>query len=162
MPRSKWDHADTSYPASWIVWQKPLRLTDDDKYLAGFTRWTSLSVKKNPTRSWISMDSRVEFMRFDNLDDNPRVANIAITYSMSDDASLAVPFPEHPEVSSCQEPSIVKLPDGRLFCVMRTAAGSPYWSLGTANGQQWSSSPTAAAQRRWTTAATPAESLPYL
>jgi hypothetical protein len=37
-----------------------------------------------------------------------------------------VPFPGHPEVTACQEPSIVRLPDGRLFRVMRTAAGSPF------------------------------------
>jgi hypothetical protein len=137
MPRSKWDNPDTSYPPSWIVWQKPLRLTKDDKYVAGFTRWTSLAVKKNPTRSWISMDSRVEFMRFDNIDADPGVADIKITYSMANDQSLQVPFPGHEQVSVCQEPSIVKLPDDRLFCVMRTASGSPFWSIGTPDAQRW-------------------------
>jgi hypothetical protein len=29
------------------------------------------------------------------------------------------------------------LPDGRLFCVMRTAAGSPFWSLSQDDGQTW-------------------------
>jgi hypothetical protein len=33
---------------------------------------------------------------------------------------------------------VVKLPDGRLFCVMRTAAGSPFWSLSTDLGETWS------------------------
>ncbi len=137
MPRSKWDNPDPTYPASWIVYQKPQRLTSDGKYLAGFTRWTSLAVTKNPTRSWISMDSRVEFMRFENLDENPPIAQLKISYAMSNDDSLSVPFPGHEEVSVCQEPGIVKLPDGRLFCVMRTAAGSPFWSLGTEDGKSW-------------------------
>ena len=32
---------------------------------------------------------------------------------------------------------MVKLPDGRLFCVMRTAAGSPYWSVSADLGETW-------------------------
>jgi len=137
MPRSQRDNPDPSYPANWICWQKPLRLGPDGKYLAGFTRWTSKAVKKNPTSSWISHDSRVEFMRFDNLDANPEVAGLKITWIATNDQALAVPFPGHPEVSVCQEPSIVKLPDGRLFCVMRTAAGSPFWSVSADQGNTW-------------------------
>jgi hypothetical protein len=137
MARSSRDNPDESFPSNWIVWQKPLRLTREGKYLAGFTRWTSKAVKTNPTKSWISHDSRVEFMRFENIDDNPQVQNIKITWIMQNDAALSVPFPGHPETSACQEPAIVKLPDGRLFCVMRTAAGSPYWSVGDSNGENW-------------------------
>jgi hypothetical protein len=138
MPRSTRDNPDTSYPANWICWQKPLRLTRDGRYLAGFTRWTSKAVAKNPTPSWISLDARVEFMRFDNLDDNPAVSALRISWSAANDKALAVPFPGHPEVSACQEPSIVKLPDSRLFCVMRTAAGSPFWSVSGDDGETWS------------------------
>jgi len=137
MPRSRRDNPDTSYPANWICWQKPLRLASEGRYLAGFTRWTSKAVAKNPTRSWISHDARVEFMRFDNIDDHPDVSKIHISWFAADDEALAVPFPGHPEVSACQEPSIVKLPDDRLFCVMRTAAGSPFWSLSDDAGQTW-------------------------
>jgi hypothetical protein len=38
----------------------------------------------------------------------------------------------------CQEPATVKLPDGRLFCVMRTMMGSPFWSVSGDQGQTWS------------------------
>lgn len=137
MPRSNRDNPDRSYPGNWICWQKPLRLLRDGRYLAGFTRWTSRAVSKNPTKSWISHDARVEFMRFDNLDDNPEVSKLHISWFAANEKALAVPFPGHPEVSVCQEPSIVKLPDGRLFCVMRTAAGSPFWSLSPDDGQTW-------------------------
>lgn len=135
--RSSRDNPDPAVPANCITWQKPLRLTKDGKYLAGLTRWTSKAVAKNPTPSWISHDSRVEFMRFDNLDDHPDADKLEIRWAAADDAALAVPFPGHPGVSACQEPAIVKLPDGRLFCVMRTAAGSPYWSVGTDDGLTW-------------------------
>jgi len=139
MPRSNRDNPDLSYPANWICWQKPLRLAKDGKYLAGFTRWTSKAVMKNPTKSWISHDSRVEFMRFDNLDDNPPVSKLKISWFAANDKALSVPFPGHPQVSACQEPSIVKLPDNRLFCVMRTSAGSPFWSVSNDYGETWTS-----------------------
>lgn len=138
MPRTSRDNPDRSYPANIICWQKPQRLTKDGKYLAGITRWTSLAVKKNPTRSWISHDSVVEFMRFENVDDNPEAGQLKITWTALDKDALSVPFPGHPEVSACQEPSIVRLPDGRLFCVMRTAAGSPFWTQSRDDGQTWS------------------------
>jgi len=138
MPRTCRDNPDASYPGNWICWQKPLRLTKDGRYYAGITRWTSRAVKKNPTKSWISHDSVVEFMRFDNIDDNPDVEKIEISWFAFDKDAIVVPFPGHPEVSACQEPSIVKLPDGRLFCVMRTSAGSPFWTASADDGQTWS------------------------
>jgi hypothetical protein len=137
MPRSNRDNPDESYPANWICWQKPLRLAGSGRYLAGFTRWTSKAVKKNPTRSWISHDSHVEFMRFDNVDDDPAVRDLKISWFAQNDDALGVPFPGHPETSVCQEPSLVRLPDGRLFCVMRTSAGSPFWSQSDDEGESW-------------------------
>lgn len=135
--RSIHDNPDPSYPPNMLCWQKPLRLGEGGKYLAGFTRWTSLAVRKNPVRDWRSYDSRVEFMRFENLDEDPEPKDLAIRWFAANDSALAVPFPGHPEVSSCQEPSIVKLPDARLFCVMRTSSGSPFWSLSTDAGETW-------------------------
>lgn len=136
--RSIRDNPDTNMPPNMLCWQKPLRLGKEGKYFAGFTRWTSFAVTKNPTKSWISADSHVEFMRFENVDDNPPVAGLRISWIAADDQALSVPFPGHGEVSACQEPTVVKLPDGRLFCVMRTASGSPFWSVSTNLGENWS------------------------
>jgi len=80
IPRTSRDNPDTSFPGNWICWQKPLRLTKDGRYYAGITRWTSKAVKTNPTKSWISHDSAVEFMRFDNVDENPEVAQINVLF----------------------------------------------------------------------------------
>jgi len=135
--RSINDNPDASMPPNIICWQKPLRLGKDGRYLAGITRWTSFAVRRNPTRSWISADSRVEFMRFENVDENPEPQDLKIAWFATNENALAVPFPGHPEVSACQEPSIVKLPDGRLFCVMRTSAGSPFWSQSKDAGETW-------------------------
>jgi hypothetical protein len=138
MPRTSRDNPDASYPANWICWQKPLRLGPAETYLAGFTRWTSKQVKKNPGKTWVSQDSVVEFMRFENVDLNPRVRDIKVTWLAHDANALQMPLPGHPEISVCQEPSIAKLPDKRLFCVMRTMTGSPCWSVSTDQGESWS------------------------
>jgi len=138
MPRTTRDNPDVSFPANWICWQKPLRLTKDNKYLAGFSRWTSKAVKANPTKSWMTHESVVEFMRFDNTDENPDVANLKITWLALDTNAVTVPHPQYPGTSVCQEPSIVKLPDARLFCVMRTPLGSPYWTQSRDDGATWS------------------------
>ncbi len=135
--RSINDNPDTNMPPNMLCWQKPLRLGKDGRYFAGFTRWTSFAVRKNPTKSWTSADSRVEFMRFENVDDDPSVSGLKLSWFAANEKALTVPFPGHPEVSACPEPSIVKLPDGRLFCVMRTASGSPFWSLSADVGETW-------------------------
>lgn len=137
LARSIHDNPDPTMPPNMLCWQKPLRLGKDGKYFAGFTRWTSFAVKRNPTKSWISADSRVEFMRFENVDNNPAVQDLKINWFAANEKALAVPFPGHPDVSACQEPSVVKLPDGRLFCVMRTASGSPFWSVSADLGETW-------------------------
>ncbi|MCX7048355.1 MAG: sialidase family protein [Candidatus Sumerlaeota bacterium] len=135
--RSINDNPDASYPPNMLCWQKPLRLGKDGKYFAGFTRWTSFAVRKNPTKSWTSADARVEFMRFENVDDSPEAKDLKISWFAANDKALVAPFPGHPEVSACQEPSIVKLPDGRLFVVMRTSSGSPFWSVSADSGETW-------------------------
>lgn len=138
LPRTSRDNPDTSYPANCITWQKPQRLAQDGRFLVGLTRWTSKAVKDNPTKSWITHDSVVEFLRFENLDDNPDPARLKISTLAWDKDALTVPCDGHQETSVVQEPSIVKLPDGRLFCVMRTTRGSPYWTMSADEGSTWS------------------------
>jgi len=137
MPKSKWDNPDPAVPANWIVWQKPERLSEG-KYFVGFTRWVSREVRhKPPINSWIAEEAVVEFMRFENLDDNPEPEDMEISFIAFGDAALRAAFPGHPEISVVQEPSIVKLPDARLFCVMRTSTGHPYYSVSGDAGFSW-------------------------
>jgi hypothetical protein len=137
MPRSKWDDPDPKMPSNWIVWQKPERLSEG-KYFAGFTRWVSTKVRSKPPAShhW-AWESVVEFMRFENVDAHPAVRDLKINYFAENDAALRVGFPGHPETSVAQEPSLVKIPDGRLFCAMRTFTGHPYYSLSSDEGKTW-------------------------
>jgi hypothetical protein len=76
-------------------------------------------------------------MRFENVDEDPAAAELQISWFAANENALAVPFPGHPEVSACQEPTIVKLPDSRLFCVMRTCCSSPFWSVSADGGETW-------------------------
>ena len=73
--RSINDNPDSSMPPNMLCWQKPLRLGKDGKYFAGFTRWTSFAVRSPAPKSLGTADSRVEFMRFENVDDNPDPQN---------------------------------------------------------------------------------------
>ncbi len=137
MPPSRWDNPDPHVPANWIVWQKPLRLPGG-RYFCGFTRWVSPAARPPaPIDHWSAQAAVVEFMRFENVDDDPPTGGLQVSYFARDDDALQVGFPGHPQVSVVQEPSLVVLPDGRLFCVMRTAAGSPYWSVSSDGGETW-------------------------
>lgn len=139
LARSIYDNPDTSIPQEIIVWQRPDRLTSDGKYLVGLTRWVSKEVRyPPPINSWIAVESVVEFLRFDNLDDDPEPGDLKVTHTAKDKDAVRSPYPGHPDLSVTQEPSLVKLPDGRLLCVMRTSAGSPYWTVSADDGVTWS------------------------
>lgn len=137
LERSINDNPDASMPPNILCWQKPVRLGRDGSYFAGVTRWTSFAVRKSPLNDWRSADARVEFLHFVNVDADPEPSALVIRTCAANQQSLAVPFPGHPELSACQEPSLVKLPDGRLYCQMRTAAGSPFWSVSADGGETW-------------------------
>jgi hypothetical protein len=143
MKRSPYDHPDTNYPANWIVWQKPIRDLEG-KWFTGFTRWVSKAVRTPPhlipgtdkKAPW-SDESVVEFMRFVNLDDNPEARDIKIEWSAWGDKALKVGHQTNPLLSVAQEPSLVRLPDKRLFCTMRTMTGYIWYSLSADDGHTW-------------------------
>jgi hypothetical protein len=138
MPKSPLDNPDPDMLSNWIVWQKPERISDDDKYYVGFTRWVSPAVRTPKHNNSVhSEESVCEFMRFENIDENPEVKDIEISYHAWGDKALRVPYFNNPSMSCAQEPSIVKLPDGRLFVVMRTMSGYLWYSLSSDQGLSW-------------------------
>lgn len=138
MPRSRYDSPDETIPPEWIVWQQPHRLTHDGRYFVGMTRWVSKHVRNpNPLDSWIGVESVVEFLRFNNIDDDPPISEIEMNSLAYEDEAIRVPLSEDSSVSVAQEPSIVRLPDGRLFCVMRTSTGHPFWTQSCDDGLSW-------------------------
>lgn len=137
MPRSPYDHPDETFPSNWIVWQKPERLSKG-KYFVGFTRWVSTKVRTQPhINSWTALESVVEFMRFENIDDDPEPKEIKVSYFAWGENALRVPHYSNPLLSLVQEPSIVRLPDNRFFCAMRTMSGYIWYSVSEDEGETW-------------------------
>src|SRR5690606_25457780 len=100
MSRSCYDNPDKTIPAEWVVWQKPLRLAKDGKYLVGMTRTVARQYAGK-------LYTGTEFIRFENIDDNPEPRDIQASWFMTNENILSVKV-------HCEEPAIVKLPDGRL------------------------------------------------
>ena len=137
MPHSSWGNPDPAVPPNWIVWQKPVRLPDGAQ-IVGFTRWVSPKVMTAPIPNWWASPSVVEFLRFENIDEGPAPQDLELSFLAGGPAALQVSLRDHPETPVAQEPSLVVLPDGRLFCVMRTTQGSPYYAVSEDRGTTWS------------------------
>lgn len=136
MPKSPLDHPDPAYPSNWIVWQKPMRDLQN-RWFVGFTRWVSPAVRTPPHKAGWDAESVAEFMRFENIDENPEPKDIRVTYSAWGGKALRVGHYTNPLLSIAQEPSLVRLPDQRLFCTMRTMTGVIWYSISTDDGATW-------------------------
>lgn len=135
VPRNRFDDPDPAIEKNWIVWQLPIR-DSKGRWLAGYTQVSSTRAVKPPS-GWWTWDSRCAFMRFENIDDNPAPADIAITWLPKGIEGLEVPNRLYPHISMCQEPGLVLLPDGRLFTVMRTMTGWMWYSVSDDDGETW-------------------------
>ncbi len=72
-------------------------------------------------------------MRFDNIDQGPDIADLQISWLTLEGQPIAMPDGAH-----CSEPSIVRLPDGRLFATVRTMTGYIWYSISADDGCHWS------------------------
>jgi hypothetical protein len=137
MPRSPYDDPDPAIPPEWIVWQKPIRDLKGG-YITGYTRWLSeAAARPSAAKGWTQFESVVEFMRFENTDDDPPPEHLRIRYSAWGDQALRVPNWLEPLISVAQEPSLVRLPDQRLFCTLRTNTGYIWYSESHDDGETW-------------------------
>lgn len=98
----------------WCAWQRPLRLAPDGRYL------TAVSIADSDS-------TKTRFIRFENVDDDPDPADLRFT--LLGDGSL-----------EGEEASVVGLPDGRLFAVMRSRFGVPLWTESRDGGETWTDS----------------------
>lgn len=138
-PRSRrYDHPDRGVPPNWIVWQRPDR-DDTGCYYVGLTRWVSPQVAarvETEQPAFHNAECVAEFLRFLNVDDDPEIADLSYRLINADDRALRIPYWSAPEVSVCQEPSVVLLPDGRYFAAMRSMTGYIWYSV-SADGDRW-------------------------
>ena len=130
------DDADDHVPPFWCNWQRPLRLGRDGRYFVGCSRHG----KAPYDAKW---GCKIEFWEFDNIDANPNVQDIRLTYLSTNKAALSARDLEKAGGFRASEPaleeaSLVKLPDGRLFALMRSSLGSPVWSQSRDGGRSWS------------------------
>jgi hypothetical protein len=135
-PRSEFDNPDRSVPKSWIIWQLPIQ-DSKGRLIAGYTQVTSRSLKGVPHPAWVHQDSRCAFFRFENLDIISHPGELEITQLPTDAAGIEVPNAMFPEISTAQEPSVVLLPDGRLFVTMRTVTGALWYSVSDDDGESF-------------------------
>lgn len=135
--KTRFDDSDKEVPTSDIICQKPLRFSDD-KYYVGYTKFTSLAVEKE--EDFIGHpqnipESHCFFMRFENIDENPDIEDIKITWLPDNDNGLAVPY--NKTYSNAEEACLVELPDKRLYCSMRCVSGAVYYSVSSDRGHTW-------------------------
>jgi len=136
VPKTRYDNPDPAVPPNWIVWQKPVR-DGRGRWIAGCTRISSESVVGKPGPNWPDTDSRAAFIRFENIDDGPDPEELVISWLPKDSGGLEVPHKIYPQISVCQEPAVLLLPDGRLFTVMRTMTGHIWYSVSEDGGESW-------------------------
>ena len=141
MPKSPYDDPKGKIPPEWIVWQRPHR-DRSGGYFVGYSHWVHpdfATLGKDEVKGWTWIESVVEFMRFTNVDAEPSPKDLSIRYSSWGENALRVPHYLRPNCSVAQEPSFVRLPDERLFCVMRTCTGYIWWSESNDDGETWCS-----------------------
>lgn len=123
VPWSQYDEQGEGRFGQCVIWQKPERLSRG-KHYAGQTRWTSRASREN------GIASVTEFLRFENIDDDPEIEEVQISWICGNDKALRFG-------KNLEEPSIVTLPDGRLFCTLRSSAGHPCYSISADEGDSW-------------------------
>jgi len=139
MPKSPYDDPKGVIPPEWIVWQRPMRDLRGG-YFVGYSHWVNRTVATlQEVESWPQIESVVEFIRFENIDNDPEPRDLRIRYSAWGEDALRVPHYRYPLLSVAQEPSLVRLPDDRLFCVMRTNSGYIWYSTSDDDGETWHS-----------------------
>jgi len=138
--RSDMDPEDPAMPPCWCNWQRPLRLGEAGKFFVGCSR--DGKAPYDPRRC-----TKVDFWQFENIDDDPQVKDIRITCLNPDRRALSVDMIDEPGLRLATEPRFgrtvaeaapVKLPDGRIFAMMRSSVGYPLWSVSADGGRTWS------------------------
>ena len=121
---------------NWIVYQKPVR-DSKGRWVVGYSYLVSPAMRKDHPPGWWVGDSGVKFLRFENIDENPDPKDLRVTHLMLPGKGLTVRSGLNPSLTDCEEPSLVLLPDKRLFVTMRTSTGYIYYSVSRDDGESW-------------------------
>lgn len=140
VPRSIHDPADPSEPSDWVIWQTAVRLSDG-AVIFGYTRgWIEPDAPVSPHNIYPEHPCSCEFFRIENIDEDPEPAELKFTFTAQNEEGLAAPLHcfDNGRRTSGEEPALCELPDGRLFCVMRTGEGHIWYSISEDHGLSWS------------------------
>lgn len=124
LPRCQHDNPDPNITKNWWNQQQPVR-DAQGRFVCGFTIVPSIHWGESPR--YPHKHSYAAFLRFENLDDDPEIADVIVT--IAPENGLAVPDPVIDGNFVAQEASPVLLPDGRLFATMRTITGYIYYTV---------------------------------
>ena len=134
IPRQPRDDPKGVQLPNWCNWQRPIRLGEGGRFMTGCTRHVKpVDVVTSPGRT---IGSWVEFWQYENIDKNPEIRDIVITVLNGGDGSLSIPIPGTDRFC-CEEASLARLPDGRLFALVRSRARHPFWSTSGDGGRTW-------------------------
>ncbi|MFV2067866.1 MAG: sialidase family protein, partial [Pirellulales bacterium] len=126
---------DPAVPQNWIIWQHPVEITPG-RIMGCGTIWASKSEKaKNPampggTECW--------FWEFDNILTENDPAKLHVNMLPDGPCGVRMPESEGSIDSAAEEPTIVRLSDGRWFSVFRTHRGCVGYSISSDEGKTWS------------------------
>lgn len=109
-----------SQPPNWCIWQRPLRLGPGGSYFAGVTHHSSC----------------VGFISYTNVDENPEIADLGFKFYHATPGTYLT-APKGLRSRCCEEAGVVKLPDGRLFAMLRSRGGYPLWTQSRDGGCTW-------------------------
>ncbi len=126
---------DPNYPPNWIIWQQPVELTPGQIIGCG-TIWASTLMAKQDPKALTG--SECFFWRFDNILTEDEPSKIRVTLLPDGGHGIRMPNTEGSRASTAEEPTVVRLSDGRWFCVFRTYRGCVGCAVSTDQGQTWS------------------------
>ncbi len=132
IPKPTPSDEDPNEPENWVVYQAPI-ITRRGEVMVGYSRFGP----GKPKKYLFDNGCEIRFLRFDNILTETDASKLTITMFPQTGPGMRVPWPEHPDISCAQEPTIQELSDGRMICVMRTATGHIYFALSSDGGHSW-------------------------
>ena len=137
IPRVDQDDSDPTVPPSWCNWQRPLRLGAGGRFFVGCSHHGKAAYDERGK-------TKIEFWQYENIDENPNVEDIRVSiFNTNRDALTADQVDGEGDPiftkGGCvlEEVAPMKLPDGRLFGVMRSSTGYLIWSQSRDEGRTW-------------------------
>jgi hypothetical protein len=129
------DSPDPSVPPHWICPTVPLH-DAQGRALIPYTHWAENRAVPGGDVSFKERHSQIELLRIDNLADNPAPEELQFTW-LNQDNPVTAPHARIEGASFAQEPYLARLPDGRLFMVLRTNWGQPWYTVSADEGVSW-------------------------